>query len=146
MVITARQASRLLLRVKELRVRESTFADAKRLADDYKGHADCFDGPCSPEKCSFRVIVAFGWAGLPYTQREILRAVGVREFAAFAFVQTRTGAVVSANYSIWAEARRRVPEGQWLNVSASLQDRFPEADFYYGRQLGLEDHPIAATN
>jgi hypothetical protein len=48
MALTVRRASTLLLKIKRLRARESTFDDAMRLAHEYAGEVDYGDELCNP--------------------------------------------------------------------------------------------------
>jgi hypothetical protein len=143
MAIAVWRASALLLRVKQLRARESTFEDAMRLAHEYVSHVDYWGEPCSSTHCSFTISLGYGWTWPPSLiyGTDILRKVGIRVSRFDGSVQVRDGHVIRTVFEVWTEAKRGAPFGQWLVVTTELTDHFPQSDYYRGRRLGLEDHP-----
>lgn len=135
------RASALLFKIKELRVRESTFEDAMRLSAEYAGHVDFWDGPCNTKRCRFIIYLGQGWAEQHAFIHEILRTVGIRDYRSAGSVDVCDGRVVGTGFDLWAEAKRGAPGGQWLVVQANVTEHFPHADYSYGRQSGLEEHP-----
>jgi hypothetical protein len=143
MAITVWRANALLLKVKQLRARDSTFEDAMRLAHEYVGHVDYDGKPCSSANCSFNIFLGYGWTELPpfICGRDILRTVGIRGFGSGGSVQVRDGHVIGTGFQVLTEARRGAPFGQWLEVRTKLTDHFHMTDYNDGRLLGLEEHP-----
>lgn len=143
MAIDVWRGNSLLLRVKQLRARESTFDDAMRLALEYAGHVDYGGEPCSPRNCSFTISLGYVWTGLQalISETDLLWAAGIRVSMFGASVQVRDGHVIGKGFTVWTEARRGLPSGQWLVTTTELTDHFPRADYHYGRLRGLEEHP-----
>lgn len=143
MAIDVWRANTLLLKVKQLRARESTFEDAMRLAHEYAGHVDYRGEQCSSKNCSFVISLGSGWSALPPFgyKMDVLRAVGIRVSWFGGSVQVRDGYVIGKGFDVWIEAKRGAPYGQWLAVTAQLTDHFRWCDYFSGRIRGLEEHP-----
>ena len=143
MVVAVWRANELLLRVKQLRARESTFEDAMRLADDYARHVYYRGEPCSSKNCSIDILLGPGWTEPPafIYEIEFLRTVGIRSARFAGSVEVRDGHVVGTGFSVWAEAKKCAPGGQWLIVRTELTDHFSKSDYYFGHQSGLDEHP-----
>jgi len=140
MVVKARRANALLLQVRALRVRESTFQEAKKLADRYDGRVDYRGEPCTFEKCTFSISLGTWPYHQPGAIREALRYVGIREYGVASSVSVHNGRVVETDFQVTAEAKLGT-ERQWLAAAAKVSDRFPRSDYYYGRRNGLDEHP-----
>lgn len=143
MAIAVWRAGALLLKVKQLRPRESTFEDAMRLAHEYAGDVDYQGGPCSSKNCSFTISLGSGWSASPPFGYKlgILRAVGIKVSWFAGSVQVRDGPVIGKGFIVLTEARWGAPFGQWLAVTTELTDHFSRIDFPEGQRLGLEEHP-----
>ena len=145
MAIAVHRANVLLSKVRQLRARESTFEDAMRLAHKYTNDVGYGDEPCSSTNCIFTISLGYGWTEPPpfIYDMNVVRAVGVRASRFAASVRVRDGRVIGTGFVVWTEAKRNAPFGQWLVVVTELRDHLLglERGFYYGRQLGLEEHP-----
>jgi hypothetical protein len=135
-----RQVDRLLSEIKSLRVRESTFQDAKQIAGRYGGMVEYHGEPCSAETCSFAIWLGLGWEE-PRLVRERLRFFGIRTYRAAGSVTVRHGRVVETGFMIDTEAKLGTSEGQWLAATTIVSDRIQRSDYYSGYQRGLDEHP-----
>ena len=149
MKIATRRANTLLVRIKQLKPRESTYEDAMRLARDYSGHVGFLnDEPCSPKACHLYVLLGYSLFEPPprISRINLLRAIGIGVSRFIGVVQVRDGYVTGTEFSAETEANKDTPFGGWLVADTSLTDHFGvEADFVSGRQLGLEEHPNRYT-
>ena len=145
MVITVWRANALLLRIKQLKPRQSTYEDALRLAHDYGSHAAFPGEPCSSRNCSFAISLGYGWPAVEnLLEADFLRAADIRVFIFGGSVTIRKGRVAGTGFGVWTEAKRGVPFGQWLEVRTELTDHFSHwfnGNFFDGRRFGLEEHP-----
>ena len=146
MVITVWRANALLLRIKRLKPRLSTYEDALRLAREYGSHANFGDTPCNSNDCSFGIHLANDWL-VPesFVETDLLGSLGIRYCDIDAFVKVRKGRVSGVGFSR-TEAKKCAPYGQWLEVrtAVSFADHFSEwfdGGFLDGRRLGLEKLP-----
>ena len=145
MVITVWRANALLLRIKRLKPRLSTYEDALRLAREYGSHANFGDTPCNSNDCSFGIHLANDWlVPQSFVETDLLGSLGIRYCDIDAFVKVRKGRVSGVGFSVRTEAKKCAPYGQWLEVRTELADHFSEwfdGGFLDGRRLGLEKHP-----
>jgi hypothetical protein len=143
MAIAVWRGNTLLLKVKQLRARESTYEDAMRLAHEYGSDVDFRGEQCSSKNCSFDISLGPGWSASPPFgyEMDFMRGVCIRVSWFAGSVQVRDGFVIGKGFEAWIEAKRSAPFGQWLLVSTKLTDRFPRCDYSYGRIRGLEEHP-----
>ncbi len=139
--IEVKRVEILLNRIKGLRVRETTFQETQQLAKEYPGHMRYSEGNCDAEECEFSIYFGYELVDRFDFINGVLRSVGVRQFVVGASVKVRNGLLVKKGFSILAETRIASPCGQWLAISGTTEDRFPHSDYYYGRYLGLEEHP-----
>ena len=128
LLIKVREAKALLSQVKALRVRESTFQDAKRLADQYndkvEDHWKTEDrrGPCTFENCKFMISLGTWPDRQPGLLKEALRFVGIRAYGVEGAVGVRNGRVIGTEFGVTTEATPGSVGGQW--IAACGQD-FP---------------------
>ena len=141
LVVKARHADALLRQVGALRVRESTFQDAKKLADQYDGRVDYRGEPCTSEKCTFSISLGTWPYEQPGSIREALRFVGIRAYGVASSVSVLHGRIVETDFQVTTEAKPGTTKGQWLAAAAKVSNRFPRSDYYYGRRDGLDEHP-----
>ncbi len=139
--IEVKRVEILLNRIKGLRVRETTFQETQQLAKEYPGHMRYSEGNCDAEECEFSIYFGYELVDRFDFINGVLRSVGVRQFVVGASVKVRNGLLVKKGFSILAETRIASPCGQWLAISGTTEDHFPHSDYYYGRYLGLEEHP-----
>jgi hypothetical protein len=139
--IAVHRVETLLNRIKKLGVREATFQDAKQLAEEYPKNTQYGEGTCDPARCDYTIYLVNGLANHFDFMHEVLRFVGIRQFGVGGSVEVRNGQVVKKGFGISAETRTGSPGGQWLDVTATTEEHFPHSDYYYGRRLGLEEHP-----
>jgi hypothetical protein len=141
LVVKVRQAESLLSQVKGLRVRESTFQDARQLADQYHGRVDYQGEPCTFEKCTYAIFLGASWANPPGFMQEALRFVGIRTYRVDGSVQVRNGRIMEVSFDVDTEARPGAAGGQWIAASAKISDHFSRSGYSYGRDRGLDEHP-----
>jgi hypothetical protein len=141
LVVKARRADALLHQVKALRLRESTFQDAKQLADQYDGKVDYHNEPCTFEKCTLSIFLGTWPEHQPGFVDEALRFAGIRAYGVEGSVSGHSGRIVETEFGLTTEAKLGTTEGQWLAAVAKVSDRFPRSDYYYGRRNGLDEHP-----
>jgi len=144
MVIAVWRANTLLLKVKQLRARQSTFEDAMRLAHEYGSDVGFGAEQCSSKNCRFVIYLESGWsASHPFGyEMDFLRAVGIRVSRFAGSVEVRDGYVIGKGFNVFIEAKKDAPFGQWLEVRTKLTDHFPTRNYYYAdRAFGLEEHP-----
>ena len=141
LVVKARQAQALLSQVKALRVRESAFADARKLADQYHGRVDYQGEPCTFEKCTYAIFLGPSWDQQPNFLGNALRFVGIRTYRADGSVQVRDGRIMEVAFDVDTEAKLGAAGGQWIAASAKVSDHFSRSDYYTGRDRGLDEHP-----
>jgi hypothetical protein len=145
--VRVRQAETLLSQVKTLRVRESTFQDAKQLADQYDGKVDYHwitddhREPCTVERCKFMISLGTWPEHQPGFIEEALRFVGIRAYGVEAAVGVRNGRVMETEFGVTTEAKLGTTGEQWLAAVAKVSDRFPRSDHSEGHRQGLDKHP-----
>ena len=140
MVVKVWHADALLDQVRALRVRESTFQEAKKLADQYDGRVDYRGEPCTFERCTFSISLGTWPYQQPGFMKEALRFVGIRAYGVASSVSVHNGRIVETDFQVTTEAKLST-ERQWLAAAAKVSDRFPRSDYYYGRRDGLDEHP-----
>jgi hypothetical protein len=110
LLIKVREAEALLSQVKALRVRESTFQDAKRLADQYNGKVEDHwisedrRGPCTFEDCEFMISLETWPDRQPGLLKAALRFVGIRACGVEGAVGVRDGRVIGTEFGVTTEA------------------------------------------
>jgi hypothetical protein len=139
--IAVHRVEALLNRIRKLRVREATFQDAKQLAEEYPKNTQYGEGNCDASRCDYMIFLGHGVSDRFAFIHDVLRLVGIRNFGVVGSVGVRDGRVVKKGFDIFAETRTGSPGGQWLDVTATTEEYFPHSDYYYGRRLGLEEHP-----
>jgi len=147
LLIKVREAKALLSQVKALRVRESTFQDAKRLADQYNGKVEDHwktedrSDPCTFENCKFMISLGTWPDRQPGLLKEALRFVGIRAYGVEGAVGVRNGRVIGTEFGVTTEATPGSVGGQWIAAVAKISDRFSQSDYSRGHRLVLDDHP-----
>ena len=128
-------------------MRESTFPDAKRLADQYNGkvedHWKTEDrrGRCTFENCRFMISLGTWPDRQPGLLKEALRFVGIRAYGVEGAVGVRSGRVIGTEFGVTTAATSGSIGGQWLAAVAKISDRFSRSDDSRGHRLGVDDHP-----
>jgi hypothetical protein len=122
-----------------LQVGVSTFADARRLADEYADHLTITSPECSPAECRFYVRLL----NVPFLTFNnccrLLRTLGIRPSLVVIEVAVRNGTVRSASFDVFY----RTDHGHWLDASAKLIESFGLLD--KAQYLGLQLHPNYAV-
>jgi hypothetical protein len=146
LIVNVRRAETLRSRVKALRLRESTFQDAKNLANQYGSKVRYQSEPCTIEKCTFTIFIPRSWFERPSSTEAAVRAVGrfigVRAYMVAGSVSVRNGRIMETGFFVDAEAKRGTVGGQWLVAEGKVSDRFSSTtNYYFGHQEGLDEHP-----
>jgi hypothetical protein len=145
LVVTVHRANTLLAAIAQLKPYVSTYDDAMLLAHEYGSGVYFGDTPCKPKNCTFSIRVANDWPdGRAWLERDFLWSVGIRTTTFHAWVDIREGRVIGKGFTVWTEARKEIPFGQWLVVRTELTENFSQSfvrDFWSGQMFGLEEHP-----
>ena len=133
------RAQRLLDEITALQVGVSTFADARKLEDEYVDRMIVTSVGCLPAECQFYVRLQ----NAPFLTFNnccrLLRKLGIRPSVVVAHVAVREGTIRFASVHV----SYRTSHGHWLDASAKAIESFGLLDM--AQDLGLQLHPSYAV-
>ena len=125
--------------IMSLQVGVSTFADARKLADEFADRLIITSAECLPIECQFYVRLA----NAPFLTFDdccrLLRRLGLRPSLIVAHVAVRKGTIRFASVHV----SYRTSHGHWLDASAKAIESFGLLD--KAQDLGLQLHPNYAV-